>query len=51
MADFLVLKHHSVVELVDRTESAGLIKRSPDPNDGRVRLELMSEAIQSASEP
>ena len=41
MADFLILKHHSVVELVDRAEAAGLIKRSPDPDDGRVvRLAL-----------
>src|SRR5256885_13163060 len=41
MAEFLVLKHHSVVELVDRAEAAGLIKRSPDPDDGRVvRLAL-----------
>ena len=32
MADFLILKHHSVVELVDRAETAGLIKRSPDPD-------------------
>src|SRR5438105_13338111 len=31
MADFLILKHHSVVELVDRAEAAGLLKRSPDP--------------------
>ena len=41
MAEFLILKHHSVVELVDRAAAGGLLKRSPDPDDGRVvRLRL-----------
>jgi DNA-binding MarR family transcriptional regulator len=41
MADFLILKHHSVVELVDRAAAGGLIKRRHDPVDGRVvRLSL-----------
>ena len=41
MAEFMVLRHHSVVELVDRVEAAGLIRRRADPDDGRVvRLSL-----------
>ncbi|MEA2460625.1 MAG: hypothetical protein QOH90_802, partial [Actinomycetota bacterium] len=40
-ADKLLLKHHSAVELVDRAEAAGLLKRAPDPDDQRmVRLAL-----------
>jgi DNA-binding MarR family transcriptional regulator len=41
MAEFLMLRHHSAVELADRAESAGLIRRNRDPEDGRVvRLSL-----------
>ena len=41
IADSLVLRHHSAVELVDRAEAAGLVRRVPDPQDGRrVRLRL-----------
>jgi DNA-binding MarR family transcriptional regulator len=37
----LLLRHHSVVELVDRAVAAGLVKRAPDPDDQRVvRLRL-----------
>jgi DNA-binding MarR family transcriptional regulator len=37
----LVSKHHSVVELVDRAENAGLVRRVHDATDNRVvRLEL-----------
>ncbi|MEO8697593.1 MAG: MarR family transcriptional regulator [Acidimicrobiales bacterium] len=37
----LLLKHHSTVELVDRAERAGLIKRESDADDHRVvRLSL-----------
>jgi DNA-binding MarR family transcriptional regulator len=47
MAEFLVLKHHTVVELVDRAETAGLLRRSHDPDDGRVvRLSLTSSGRQ-----
>lgn len=35
IADSLKLRHHSAVELVDRAESAGLLKRVPDPSDHR----------------
>jgi DNA-binding MarR family transcriptional regulator len=41
VAGHLMLRHHSVVELVDRAESAGLVRRQPDPKDQRsVRLAL-----------
>ena len=31
IADYLVLRHHSAVELVDRAERDGLVQRSGDP--------------------
>lgn len=41
VAESLLLKHHSVVELVDRTETAGFVKRVVDADDRRVvRLSL-----------
>jgi DNA-binding MarR family transcriptional regulator len=41
VAESLLLRHHSVVELVDRAEEAGLVRRSRDPADRRVvRLSL-----------
>jgi DNA-binding MarR family transcriptional regulator len=36
LADYLLLRHHSTVELVDRAEAAGLVRRVTDPRDGRV---------------
>ncbi len=36
LAGYLLLRHHSAVELVDRAESAGLVERRADPADGRV---------------
>ncbi len=36
LADYLMLRHHSVVELVDRAEAAGLVRRRTDPDDARV---------------
>lgn len=35
LAEWLKLRHHSTVELVDRAEAAGLIRRVPDPDDHR----------------
>ncbi len=44
VADYLLVRHHSAVELVDRTEKAGLIRRLRDAEDHRaVRLELTRE--------
>jgi len=41
VADALLLRHHSAVGLVDRAETAGLVRRRRDPEDHRVvRLEL-----------
>lgn len=41
IAGYLLLRHHSAVELIDRAEAAGLIRRSADPDDARiVRVEL-----------
>jgi DNA-binding MarR family transcriptional regulator len=35
LAELLVVKNHSAVELIDRAEVAGLVARHPDPDDGR----------------
>lgn len=41
IADFLQLKHHTSVGLVDRCVAAGLVERNPDPDDRRqVRVTL-----------
>ena len=45
VADSLLLRHHSAVELVDRAEAAGLVTRVADPDDLRVvRLDLTADA-------
>lgn len=36
VADHLLLRHHSVVELVDRAEAAGLLERVDDRDDQRI---------------
>jgi DNA-binding MarR family transcriptional regulator len=44
VADYLLLRHHSAVGLVDRAEEAGLVTRSRDAVDQRVvRLQLTAE--------
>jgi len=35
VADLLLVRHHSAVELVGRAEEAGLVVRRPDPIDAR----------------
>jgi DNA-binding MarR family transcriptional regulator len=41
VAECLLIRHHSAVELVDRAEAAGLVARRQDGNDQRVvRLAL-----------
>jgi DNA-binding MarR family transcriptional regulator len=46
IADYLVLRHHSAVGLIDRAEAAGLVKRTPDPANNRiVRLALTQSGI------
>ncbi len=45
LADRLLLRHHSVVELVDRLGRLGLVKRKTDPRDRRrVRVFLTAKA-------
>lgn len=44
LAGYLLLRHHSTVELVDRAEAAGLVKRWRDSQDGRVtRVRLTAD--------
>jgi DNA-binding MarR family transcriptional regulator len=44
LAGYLMLRHHSAVELVDRAEAAGLVERWGDLEDGRViRVRLTQE--------
>jgi len=38
LAELLVLRHHSVVELVQRARAAGLVATTGDPDDGRRHL-------------
>jgi DNA-binding MarR family transcriptional regulator len=41
LADYLLLRHNSMGELVNRAEAAGLVRRSQDPDDARVvRVDL-----------
>jgi DNA-binding MarR family transcriptional regulator len=54
VADYLLLRHHSAVGLVDRAVAAGLVKRIRDPQDHRVvRLQLTaagSKRLETLSE-
>src|SRR3954469_17224951 len=44
LAEHLLLRHHSAVELVDRAEALGLVCRTADVNDHRVvRVTLTAE--------
>jgi DNA-binding MarR family transcriptional regulator len=36
LAEYLLLRHHSVVELVDRAAAAGIVARCRDAGDGRL---------------
>jgi DNA-binding MarR family transcriptional regulator len=47
IAGYLMLRHHSAVELVDRAEAGGLVERWADNDDGRViRVRLTAEGRQ-----
>jgi uncharacterized protein YeaO (DUF488 family)/DNA-binding MarR family transcriptional regulator len=47
LADYLLLRHHSTVGLVDRAEAAGLVYRERDTEDHRVvRLHLTPEGAE-----
>ena len=44
VADDLMLRHHSVSELIDRAATAGLVDRQTDPDDRRLtRLQVTPE--------
>ena len=40
LADFLLVKHHTAVGLIDRMAKSGLLKRFRDSDDGR-RIQVM----------
>ena len=47
LADRLQLRHHSVVELVDRAQGQGLVTRAANPDDARsVRILLTAQGEQ-----
>lgn len=51
VADYLLLRHHSTVELIDRAETAGLVQRRRDDDDGRViRIRLTQEGERRLSQ-
>ena len=47
VADYLMLRHHSAVELVNRAQAGGLVERQRDASDARmVRLRLTPKGEQ-----
>lgn len=44
VADYLLLRHHSAVELIDRAESAGLVRRDRGKEDRRLVHLYLTEA-------
>lgn len=44
IAEHLLLRHHSVVELINRAVAAGLVARVDDPNDHRVARVRLTDA-------
>lgn len=48
LADRLALRHHSVVELINRAQARGLVDRGPHPDDARmVRVQLTEDGEQA----
>lgn len=48
LADYLLLRHHSAVELIDRAEAARLVARVTDDHDARlvrIRITVKGERI------
>jgi DNA-binding MarR family transcriptional regulator len=43
LADRLQLRHHSVVELINRAQTQGLVERTADPDDARAVRVLLTE--------
>jgi DNA-binding MarR family transcriptional regulator len=51
LAEYMLLRPHSTVELINRAEAAGLVQREPDAEDGRVvRVRLTSTGDQILQE-
>ncbi|MGI8682519.1 MAG: MarR family winged helix-turn-helix transcriptional regulator [Mycobacteriales bacterium] len=51
VAGYLLLRHHSAVELIDRAVTAGLVQRRRDDEDARVvRLGLTPLGVQRVTE-
>jgi DNA-binding MarR family transcriptional regulator len=51
IADYLVLRHHSAVGLIDRAAAEGLVTRTPDPqNKSAVRVTLTAAGSQKLDE-
>jgi DNA-binding MarR family transcriptional regulator len=47
IAGYLLVRHHSAVELIDRAVAAGLVTRQADNEDGRtVRIVLTDDGLQ-----
>ncbi|HVJ43288.1 MAG TPA: MarR family transcriptional regulator [Dongiaceae bacterium] len=47
LAEHLLIRHHSAVELSSRLEALGLVQRSSDPEDGRRILLSLSPAAEA----
>lgn len=51
LAERLQLRHHSVVELVNRAQKQDLVERAPDPTDARaVRVQLTTSGQQALAQ-
>ena len=50
LAELLILKHHSAVQLVDRLSEAGLVERLASERDGRVALIVLTARGESKLE-
>jgi DNA-binding MarR family transcriptional regulator len=48
VADWLKLRHHSAVELVDRAAAAGLVERAQDPDDARCQRLVLTDCGERA---
>jgi len=44
LAGYLLLRHHSTVELIDRAQTAGLVERRQDQSDGRLTRVKLTRA-------
>jgi len=47
LADHLLIRHNSAVELVDRLVQAELVRRQPDPTDGRRMLVTLAQRAET----